>query len=111
MNIDMMTLRGFAEQTIDTLLGGENLTSMHEVFEAFKPAVKSREDAIACMHACYANPFGPLRFLSVVVVSVFECARWFSVKCYLWTCNTSGDHSILPSYTTGESTPSVEKHP
>jgi len=39
-------MRGTVEKVIDSLLSDENLAFSHAVFEALKPYVRSREDAL-----------------------------------------------------------------
>ena len=46
MSFDLVTLRGLVEKIIDEQLAKENLANMHAMFEALKPAVKNRDDAI-----------------------------------------------------------------
>ena len=45
MSFDVV-VRGLVEKMIDQQLSKQNLALMHKMFEALRPAVKNREDAI-----------------------------------------------------------------
>ena len=46
MSSNAITLRGLLEKTIDEHLAEQQLAKTHEFFEALRPAVSKREDAI-----------------------------------------------------------------
>jgi hypothetical protein len=46
MSSNVITLRGLLEKTIDEQLTEQPLATAHELFEALRPAVSKREDAI-----------------------------------------------------------------